>query len=76
MRYEFFRALSALRFKSALSAYEPTMVDRVTFQIYKVCDEIGSKFCKGELLITTVRRAANVKRFEEEMRANWGHYYH
>ena len=25
MRYEFFRALSALRFKSALSAYEPTM---------------------------------------------------
>ena len=26
MRYEFFRALSALRFKSALSAYEPTMV--------------------------------------------------
>ena len=26
MRYEFFRALSALRFKSALSAYEPTML--------------------------------------------------
>ena len=53
-----------------------TTLDHVTFKIYKVCDEIGSKFCKGELLITTVRRDANVKRFEEEMRANWGHYYH
>ena len=29
MRYEFFRALSALRFKSALSAYEPTMLKDV-----------------------------------------------
>ena len=35
MRYEFFRALSALRFKSALSAYEPTMEILVHAELLK-----------------------------------------
>ena len=48
MRYEFFRAFSALRFKSALSAYEPTMGLSIN----------GSRDLQPEVLNKGVRKQA------------------